>query len=121
MVFVLIALAVFASQYFLHWQIWTISLISFVVGAILGRTAWGAFFSAFFAVFLVWSAMAFWKDIQNDQILSARIALMFGLPAASEWFFVITGIVGGVLASFSCLSGYYLKRIFIQPLPQTTI
>lgn len=121
MVFILIALGVFASQYFLHWQIWTISLISFVVGAILGRTAWGAFFSAFFAVFLVWSGMAFWQDIQNDQIISARIASMFGFPAISEWFFVVSGAIGGVLASFSCISGYYLKRISIQPPPKTPI
>ncbi|MCS6794977.1 MAG: hypothetical protein RMJ97_05585 [Raineya sp.] len=121
MVFILIVLAVFAVQYFLHWEVWTIAVISFIVGGILGKTAWGSFFSAFLAVFIVWSGGAFWLDIQNDQILSARMAAMFGIPAISEWFFVVTGLIGGILASFSCLAGYYVKRIFIQPPPKTPI
>lgn len=119
MVFILIASLVFVSQYFLHWQIWAVAVISYVVAAIFGRTAWGVFFSAFLAVFLVWSGMAFWKDIQNDQLLSGRITQMLSIPTAGEWFFVITGILGGVVAALAALSGYYLKRIFIKAVPKT--
>jgi uncharacterized membrane protein len=119
MVFLLIAILVFASQYFLHWQIWAVATISYVVASVFGKTAWGVFFSAFFAVFLVWSGMAFWQDIQNDQLLSGRIAQMLAMPATGEWFFVITGVVGGVLSAIAALAGYYLKRLFIKAVPTT--
>jgi hypothetical protein len=119
MVFLLIAILVFASQYFLHWQIWAVATISYVVASVFGKTAWGVFFSAFFAVFLVWSGMAFWQDIQNDQLLSGRIAQMLAVPATGEWFFVITGVVGGVLSAIAALAGYYLKRLFIKAVPTT--
>jgi len=119
MVFLLIAALVLASQYFLHWHIWAVAAISYIVAALFGKTAWGVFFSAFFAVFLIWSGMAFWQDIQNDQLLSGRIAQMLAIPAIGEWFFVVTGVLGGIVASLAALSGYYLKRIFIKTLPKT--
>lgn len=119
MVFLLIASLVFAVQYFLHWHIWAVAAISYVIAAIFGKTAWGVFFSAFFAVFLVWSGMAFWQDIQNDQLLSGRIAQMLAIPETGEWFFVITGMLGGLLSAIAALSGYYLKRLFIKAVPKT--
>jgi len=119
MVFLLIVILVFASQYFFHWQIWAVATISYVVASVFGKTAWGVFFSAFFAVFLVWSGMAFWQDIQNDQLLSGRTAQMLTIPAIGEWFFVITGIVGGILSAIAALAGYYLKRLFIKAVPKT--
>ena len=119
MVFLLVASLVFASQYFFHWQVWSVAAISYVVAGIFGKTAWGVFFSAFFAVFLVWSGMAFWQDIQNDQLLSGRITQMLAIPATGEWFFVITGILGGLLSAIAALAGYYLKRLFIKAVPKT--
>lgn len=121
MVFVLIAILVFVLQYFWHTEVWSIAVVSLVVGSFLGRSAWGSFFSAFFAVFLVWSTVAFWKDIQNDQILSARIATMFGLSTMGEWLFAVTGVIGGILGAFSSLTGYYIKRIFFVPPPESSI
>jgi hypothetical protein len=121
MVFIFIAILVFSTQYFLHWQIWSVATISYLVAGILGRTAWGVFFSAFFSVFLVWSGMAFWQDIQNDQILSSRIAQMLGVAGISEWLFVITGLLGGVVGAIAALAGYYMKRIFIKAVPKTPI
>jgi|JI8StandDraft_2_1071088.scaffolds.fasta_scaffold05471_4 hypothetical protein len=121
MVFIFIAILVFSAQYFMHWQIWSVAAISYVVAGILGKTAWGVFFSAFFSVFLVWSGMAFWQDIQNDQILSSRIATMLGIANTSEWLFVITGLLGGFVGAISALAGYYVKRIFIKARPKTPI
>ncbi|MDX1903703.1 MAG: hypothetical protein SFU27_06045 [Thermonemataceae bacterium] len=121
MVFVLIAVLTFVLQYFLHWEVWVVALVSYVISALLGKTAWGVFFSAFFSVFLVWSGMAFWQDIQNDQILSMRVAQLLGVSAASEWFFIITGLLGALLASVAGLAGYYLKRIFIKSKLKTPI
>ena len=82
-------------------------LVCFLVG-LLGRRAWGTFFSGFFAVFFVWSVKAFWADIQNDQILSNRIGAMVGL-GTGEWLFVFTALIGAMLGALATLAGYYTK------------
>ena len=119
MVFFLIILLVVAVQLFFEW--WLMAVVCYFVSAILGKTAWGVFFSAFFAVFFVWATKAFWADLQNEQILSGRIAELFGLSAGSEWLFAIVAVIGGVIAAFAAISGYYTKRIFIKSKPTSII
>jgi hypothetical protein len=120
MVFLLILVLTFAAQYFLEW--WYMAFVCYVVSAVFGKTAWGVFFSGFFAVFFVWAGMAFWADIRNDQILSSRIGQMLGLPESlKEWLFVITALIGGIVGCFSAISGYYTKRVFIKKTLKTPL
>ncbi|MGD1839770.1 MAG: hypothetical protein ACFB0B_02580 [Thermonemataceae bacterium] len=110
MVFILILILTIVAQLFFAW--WTMPLVCFLVG-LLGRRAWGTFFSGFFAVFFVWSVKAFWADIQNDQILSNRIGAMVGL-GTGEWLFVFTALIGAMLGALATLAGYYTKAIFVS-------
>jgi hypothetical protein len=117
MVFFLIVILVVLAQSFFPW--WTMPLVCYIVSISLGRSAWGTFFSAFFAVFFVWAIKAFWADIQNDQILSERMGQMLGI--AGEWLFMISAVFGAVLGSLAALAGYYTKSIFLKKKSQAPL
>ena len=119
MVFFLIIILVVAVQLFSEW--WLMAVVCYFVAAILGKTAWGVFFSAFFGVAFVWATKAFWADLQNEQILSNRIAELFGLTMGGDWLFAIVAVIGGVIGAFAAISGYYTKRIFVKAAPTSII
>lgn len=63
--------------------------------------------------FLLWLLQAWWLDAGNAGILSGRVgALFMGLSATS--LLLLTGIMGGLLAGFGCLTGRLARDLVGQ-------
>lgn len=105
----IIALLSFIAQQFLPW--WIIAPFSFVVGYALTKNGGQAFLSGFLAIFLVWAGYALIIDQRNEHILSTRIAQLFPLGGNYWLLILITGIIGGLVAGLSALSGRLIKNL----------
>ena len=94
---------------FLTW--WSMLLVVFIVAIILGFSPGRAFGFGFLSVILFWLVVILFKDIANEHILSARMAVLFGLP--NFFVFVIVNIVlGGILGGLAGFSGAYMGVAF---------
>ena len=93
---------------------WGFAVSSFLIGALLFQSAGKAFLSGFFGLFLFWAGMATWIDIQNKHLLSQKVALIFPLQGSYILLILVTGILGGLIAGLSALSGSYLRRAINQ-------
>lgn len=101
-------LLAFISGLFLPW--WAIAVAAFLAALLVKQRAGFAFLSGFFALLLLWSGLALWIDMQNESILSARIAGLFGINNNSFLLILITGTVGGLVAGFAAMTGSFLGR-----------
>lgn len=101
----LIAVLSFFIQQFLPW--WVISIIAFVVALRFKQSAGIAFLSGFAAIFLLWAGYALVISAANEHLLATQIAaLLKPLTQGSvAVLFILTGLVGGLVAGFSALSG----------------
>jgi len=117
MLFIVITLLVFITQYLLNYW-WLAALDAFLATLLLGKSSWQAFLSGLFAVAIVWFAMAFYLNYQNEGILLERITQMlvtqtFGLQS-NAWVLGATALVGGTLGGLSALMAYSIKSFWKQ-------
>lgn len=107
MLFFIILILTFAGGYFLPW--WVVAIAAFLPALFIGKTPAKSFFAGFSAVFIVWTAMAFFKTVPNDNMLAKRVATLMQLP---NWILllIVTALVGGLVGGMSALSGVLVKR-----------
>lgn len=104
----LTALLSFIAGIYIEWW-WFFAIVSFIVALLVHQKAGKAFFSGFLALFLLWGGLAYWIDIKNESILSAKISALLPLGGSSLLLIVITAIVGGLVAGFAAMSGSFLR------------
>jgi len=104
---VLTALLAFVFGLYLSW--WTIAVTAFLVALIIPQFPWKAFICGFLGIFILWGVIAWWIDMKNSGILSAKIAVLFHLPASSALMILLTAFIGGLIGGFAALSGSYLR------------
>jgi hypothetical protein len=110
MVFLIVFVASLLLQIVLPW--WIIVPISFISCALLGKTGKIALWSPFFAILLLWTAVALFKSLPNQNILVTRVAEMLGLQG---WWLLLllTGILGGFVAGVSGFCGYHFRKALL--------
>ena len=104
---ILTVLLAFISGLFLPW--WGIAITSLLVAVLVYQNALKAFFSGFLGVFFLWAGLAWWIDMQNNGVLSKKIASVLPLGGNALLLIIVTGIVGGLVAGFAAMSGSYLR------------
>ncbi|MDP9076216.1 MAG: hypothetical protein M3O71_02235 [Bacteroidota bacterium] len=109
MLFFIILILSFASGYFLPW--WVVAIAAFLPALFIGKTPARSFWSGFAGVFIVWTILALFKTVPNDNMLAKRMAGLFHLP---NWvlLLIITALIGGIVGGMSALSGVLLKKAF---------
>ncbi|WP_448699781.1 hypothetical protein ACFGVR_21965 [Mucilaginibacter sp. AW1-3] len=109
MLFFIILIACLAVNFVLPW--WIVAIISFLAAFFIAKTSAHAFWSAFAAIFIVWTAMALFKSVPNNHILATRMAHVF--PLGGHWIILlmITAVIGGLVAGMAALSGQLIKRV----------
>jgi hypothetical protein len=109
MLFLVILVLSFVSGYFLPW--WVAAIVAFLAAFFIGKTSGQSFWSGFGAVFIVWTLLALFKSIPNDNMLAKRVAQLFQLP---NWILIllITALIGGLAGGMSALSGRLVKKAF---------
>ena len=120
--FVLIIAGSYLSQQFFGW--WSVVVVAFLIGLLLSekrvRRMFGrkkppalAFFAGFLALFLLWGGMAFFLDMENGSLLSAKIYEMIFKPvevteAGGWWLIALSAVIGGVLGGLGAMTGNLL-------------
>jgi len=107
MVFLVILIASFLLQFFLPW--WVIVIISFATCGLIGKTGKVSLWHPFFAIIVLWAAMALFKSLPNDNILAARVANLFGLHFW-WWTLLLSSLLGGFVAAISGYCGYHFRK-----------
>ena len=104
---ILTVLLSFISGLYLPW--WGIAIAAFIVALLVHQKAWKAFASAFSALLLLWSGLAWWINVKNENILSARIGELLGIGNNPFLLISITAIIGALVAGFAAMSGSFLR------------
>lgn len=104
----LIALLSFVAGVYVDWW-WSFAVVAFIVALLIHQKAVKAFFSGFLALFLLWAGLAWWIDMKNESILSAKISSLLPLGGSTILLIIVTGIIGGLVAGFASMSGSYLR------------
>lgn len=100
------------SRFGLPW--WIIAPLGAAAGWLFPQGAWRCLLSGFAAGFLLWAGYACWLDAANAGVLSGRIGQLF--MGLSRWNVVLlTGLPGGLVAGFACLSGRWARDL--APVP----
>ena len=99
----LTALLSFIAGLYLPW--WSIAIIAFFVALFMGQFIGRSFLSGFLGIFLLWFIVALWIDINNEHILSQKIAQLFSLGNSSVLLILITALIGALVGGFAAMSG----------------
>lgn len=107
MVFLVILIASFLLQMILPW--WIIVILSFATCGLIGKTAKLSLWQPFFAIALLWTGVALYQSLPNNNLLVSRVAEMFGLHA---WWLVllVSALLGGFVAAVSGYCGYQFRK-----------
>lgn len=108
----LIAAGAALAEYFLPW--WSLAVVAFLVALLIVLRPGKAFLAGFLAIALLWAGWALFRDLPNHQILSARMARLFGLPH-SALYLVVTALVGGLVGGLAAWSGALVRQAFARP------
>ena len=107
MVFIVIIIAAFLLQLVLPW--WVIVPLCFATCGLIGKTGKIALWAPFFAIFLLWTGMALFKSIPNQNLLAIRIAEMLGVKFW-QLVLLLTALLGGFSAAISGYCGYHFRK-----------
>lgn len=105
--FLLTALLSFIAGLYFPW--WSIAIASFFVALLVHQKAGIAFVSAFLALLFLWSGLAWWINVKNENILSSKVAELLGIGSNTFLLILITGAIGGLVAGVAAMSGSFLR------------
>jgi hypothetical protein len=79
------------------------------VALLVHQHAGKAFLSGFLGVFLLWAGLAWWIDMKNNGVLSAKMAHLLPAGGSPVILILLTAVVGALVAGFGALSGSFLR------------
>lgn len=106
--FVLTAFLSYVGGLYMDW--WVIAIAAFLVAAIIPLKPWPAFLAGFSALFLLWGGLAWMIDMNNQQLLSAKVAeLLFKTPSPAL-LILVTALIGGLVGGFAALTASFIRK-----------
>lgn len=113
--FILILIIAFLIGLFLPW--WVLIPAVFLLCFWLSKSTKYAFLISFFAVFSLWLVLNFYYSIENDHILSRRVAELFGLGGSSFswlWIVLLSPLPGAITSGLAGASGNLTKQLLFK-------
>ena len=104
---ILTALLAFVAGLFLPW--WGIAIAAFLVALLIPLGGGRAFVAGFAGIFILWAVLAWWIDMKNQGILSAKIAELFPLGGSSILLILVTAFVGALVGGFAAMTAGFLR------------
>ena len=83
--------------------------MAFIVALLVHQKAGMAFAAAFLAMLLLWGGLALWINVNNENILSLKIAELLGIGNNTFLLVLITGLIGGLVAGLAAMSGSFMR------------
>jgi hypothetical protein len=106
----LIFLLSFIAGLYLPW--WSIAIVAFVAALLMQPKIGFGFLAGFIGIFLLWASIALWIDVNNESILSRKVALLFPLGGSSVLLILVTAFVGGLVGGFAAMAGSSIRLRF---------
>jgi hypothetical protein len=106
----LIFLLSFIAGLYLPW--WSIAIVAFVAALLMQPKIGFGFLAGFIGIFLLWASIALWIDVNNESILSRKVALLFPLGGSSVLLILITAFIGGLVGGFAAMAGSSIRLRF---------
>jgi hypothetical protein len=97
----------FIAGLYLPW--WSIAIVAFLSALLMQPKIWVGFIAGFLGIFLLWAALSFWIDVNNESILSHKIAQLFPLGGSSVLLILVTAFVGGLVGGFAAMAGSSIR------------
>ncbi|MEO5995431.1 MAG: hypothetical protein ABIN89_01950 [Chitinophagaceae bacterium] len=104
----LMALLSFIVCIYFPW--WSIAWVAFLVIILVPQKPLSAFLAGFVALFLLWSAMAFYISLKNENILAHKISLIILKSNSPISLVLLTGLIGALIGGFAALAGSFLRK-----------
>ena len=87
---------------------WFFAIVAFIVSFAFGKKGFSSFLAGFLGVFLLWLFLNIGNSLANDFLLVNKMANLVGAPHSSI-LILVSALIGGLVAGFSSLSGYFFK------------
>ena len=94
----------------LYFPWWSIAIAAFAIELVLNLRPAKAFLAAFCGLFILWGLLSWWIDIENNSILSKKIATLLPLGGSVFLLILVTALVGGLVAGLAALSASFLRK-----------
>jgi hypothetical protein len=104
---ILTALLAFVAGLYLPW--WSVAIIALLVAILIHQHPGKAFLSGFLGVFLLWAGLAWWIDMKNEGVLSAKMAKLLPAGGSVIVLILLTAFIGALVAGLGALSGSFLR------------
>lgn len=92
---------------------WIIVVISFATCGLVGKTGKISFWSPFLAIMVLWTGVALFKSLPNNNVLAMRVAEMFGVKL---WWLILTisVLLGASASGISGYCGYHFRKTLLH-------
>ena len=105
---ILMALLSFAACLYFPW--WSITIVCFIIAALIRQRPGIAFLCGFLALFILWAGLSFWISYNNEHILAHKISLLILKKDNPYLLVLVTGLIGAVVGGFAALAGSLLYK-----------
>ena len=106
--FLLTALLGYAAGFYFPW--WSIAIAAFIVAVAIPQKPLKAFLAGFLSLFVLWVVLALYIDMENQHILSMKIAELLFKSHSHALIMGVTGLAAALVGGFAALSGSYLRQ-----------
>ena len=89
---------------------WSFAISSFVVALSIHQSPSKSFLSGFIGLFVLWIVLATIIDINNEHILSTKVAQILPLRGNYVAVIAITGLIGGLISALASLTASYTRK-----------
>jgi hypothetical protein len=89
---------------------WSFAISSFVVALSIHQAPFKSFLSGFLGLFLLWIVLSAIIDINNEHILSTKVAQILPLGGSYIALILLTGLLGGLVSGFAALTASYTRK-----------
>lgn len=105
---IITALLAWLTTYVFAW--WMVAVIPFLVAVVWQQDPGRGFLNGFFSIALLWLFLVLKTDTANEQVLSQRMAQLFGLSHAI--FIIVNIVLGALVGGLGGWSGASMWKIY---------
>jgi hypothetical protein len=105
---ILLVAFVLITSYFFPW--WSTAIVAFLWGLIINPNSKQGALILFFTLFFIWVGVALYLNLNNNELMSQRMAEI--LKVGSPWVLIlITGMIGGLVGLLPGMAGIFLRKL----------
>ena len=111
LIILLLALICGILQLLLPLPWWICAVTAFILALLMPQDTSSAFWTGFWAIFILWASYAFWIDYYTNSFLTAKVIQLFKIPS-TYLMILLTAMIGGLSGGFASLTGSYMRKMF---------